>query len=193
MTTKKCSKCKIEKNLERFYLYKKTNKYRSVCKDCQNLLDYEWKKNNKEKIKAIKQKYRENNREKILQDTKKRNIEWYSKNKNNVSLKRHGLSERFRRYIYNCKTKKRDFFLSKEDFEIITSKACYYCGGYNISENSLIDITNLNYCGIDRIDNSKSYIKENCVPCCNICNRMKLDMNLTNFIEHIKKIVGFCK
>jgi len=47
------------------------------------------------------------------------------------------------------------------------------------------------YCGIDRIDNTKSYIKENCVPCCNICNRMKLEMNTQEFIEHIRRIMEF--
>ena len=56
-----------------------------------------------------------------------------------------------------------------------------------------LDITNLNYCGIDRIDNYKPYIKENCVACCNICNRMKLEMNLFDFMNHIKKIIGFYK
>ena len=41
--------------------------------------------------------------------------------------------------------------------------------------------------GIDRIDNNKGYTKENCVPCCDICNRIKMDLPYNVFIEHITK------
>lgn len=42
--------------------------------------------------------------------------------------------------------------------------------------------------GIDRLDNSKNYTTENCVPCCGCCNRMKMDLTLPFFIEQIKRI-----
>jgi len=191
METKICSKCNNEKNIDRFYLYKKTNKYRTVCKDCQNLLDYEWKRKNKDKVLLTKKKYKEKNKEKIRSETKKRNTDWYIKNKFKVAEERHELKYRFRRYFYNSKNKNREFLLSIEEFEEITNKRCYYCNGYNKSESLLIEINSLTYCGIDRIDNTKSYIKENCVPCCNICNRMKLEMNTQEFIEHIRRIMEF--
>jgi len=102
---------------------------------------------------------------------------------------RHTLTNRYLRYVSNCKTKERKFLLSKEEFFKITSQECYYCGGFNVSENILIEKINLDYCGIDRIDNSIGYIIENCVPCCNICNRMKLDLSYNGFTQHIKKIL----
>lgn len=44
------------------------------------------------------------------------------------------------------------------------------------------------YNGIDRIDSSHGYTKDNIVTCCKICNKMKMDMSLDNFIEQIYKI-----
>jgi len=45
----------------------------------------------------------------------------------------------------------------------LVTKECYYCGYYNKSEAI----------GIDRINNTLHYTKENCVPCCETCNRIK--------------------
>lgn len=42
--------------------------------------------------------------------------------------------------------------------------------------------------GIDRIDSTKGYSADNCVPCCSKCNRMKLDHSIEDFKNHISKI-----
>ena len=80
--------------------------------------------------------------------------------------------------IYKKGAKKRglDFTLSKEEFYDLTSKPCEYCGELQ------------QYNGIDRIDSTKGYNKNNCVPCCEMCNKMKLDYSKENFINHIEKI-----
>ena len=68
------------------------------------------------------------------------------------------------------------FSLSFEDFDAITSRSCFYCG------------ENEKRIGIDRIDNSIGYTKENSVSCCKICNYMKRTMTKEDFLNHIKKI-----
>ena len=45
--------------------------------------------------------------------------------------------------------------------------------------------------GIDRIDSSKGYSLDNCVPCCPLCNRLKSDLDKNMFLEHISKIHNF--
>lgn len=60
-----------------------------------------------------------------------------------------------------------------------------YKTNYKYYKDSDYDIV---YNGIDRVDNSKGYIKGNCVSCCSICNTMKLSLNLEDFKEHINKI-----
>lgn len=59
----------------------------------------------------------------------------------------------------------------------MTSQPCYYCG----------DVKNYN--GIDRVDSSKGYILNNCVPCCEICNKMKLNYTVDSWILHMKKVI----
>lgn len=45
--------------------------------------------------------------------------------------------------------------------------------------------------GIDRIDSSKGYNKENCVPCCFLCNKMKSNLYYKDFLHHIGKIYKY--
>lgn len=45
--------------------------------------------------------------------------------------------------------------------------------------------------GIDRIDSSKDYSSDNCVPCCSRCNIMKLNIPYSEFLDSIKKIYNY--
>jgi hypothetical protein len=47
------------------------------------------------------------------------------------------------------------------------------------------------YTGIDRLDSSKGYTKENSAPCCAVCNRAKMDMSEEEFLQWIKTLVKF--
>jgi hypothetical protein len=42
--------------------------------------------------------------------------------------------------------------------------------------------------GIDRVDNTKGYTLENCVPCCTRCNLAKHTMSLTAFKEWVAEV-----
>lgn len=86
---------------------------------------------------------------------------------------------RYNIYKQNAKVRKLEFKLSKDDFEEITSKPCYYCGDFSKGYN-----------GIDRYDSKIGYIKENCVPCCEICNKMKLNYNINDWLSHMNKILN---
>ena len=71
------------------------------------------------------------------------------------------------------------FELSHKDFlEVAWDKSCIYCGA-----------NNSNY-GIDRVDNSKGYIRDNVVPCCIDCNRMKRKMSVVEWFAHMRKILN---
>lgn len=95
-------------------------------------------------------------------------------------------------YLYKRNAKKRniDFCLTKNEFKEITAKNCFYCNtkpsneykGHSESNGSFI------YNGIDRIDNTKGYVIDNCVPCCKFCNWMKKDLTVERFLSHIEKI-----
>lgn len=88
------------------------------------------------------------------------------------------------------------FYLKEADFRELTSKPCFYCGvlPYQIYlPKSKTGISNGSYTynGIDRLDSTKDYTVENCVPCCGICNKMKMDLPLDVFINKCRKIVDY--
>lgn len=73
--------------------------------------------------------------------------------------------------------------ISVKEFEDVSASNCFYC-----------DIPPCNnsygwtYSGIDRIDNLLGYVTGNVRPCCQICNRMKSDMNVEEFHKHLARI-----
>lgn len=88
------------------------------------------------------------------------------------------------RYQRRFKTSEFETDLDEQDFSSLTLRNCYYCG----VESSLTPSQTV---GLDRIDSEKGYLKTNIVPCCAICNRMKLFYSQTEFIEKCLKIVLF--
>lgn len=87
-----------------------------------------------------------------------------------------------------------DFNLSLEDFLVLTSQNCYYCG--DIPQNiqkSKHNNGDFVYNGIDRVDNKIGYSVDNCVPCCKLCNYMKSVMKIEQFIVQSIKIANHNK
>lgn len=98
-----------------------------------------------------------------------------------------GFNEILTHYKYNAKKKGRTFELSKEDFRCLTEGNCYYCNSppSNILKNSTGNFT---YNGIDRLNNDLGYELSNCVSCCYICNKAKMEMHTEDFKTLIKNI-----
>lgn len=93
-------------------------------------------------------------------------------------------------YKNSARRRKKEFSLLKEDFfELITGK-CIYCGDQYTNKIKGQGKTSGDflYTGIDRIDSSIGYTKENSVSCCWTCNNMKNTMSNDVFIQHINKI-----
>jgi hypothetical protein len=78
-----------------------------------------------------------------------------------------------------------EFKLSKNEFDEISNKNCYYCKKINSNSH-----TN----GIDRKDNTKGYNVDNCVSCCTQCNCQKSELSDSEFIEHCIRVSKYnCK
>jgi hypothetical protein len=84
--------------------------------------------------------------------------------------------------------RKVSFELSKEVFKEMTQGNCFYCGSEPRSIRKELVSGNFIYNGIDRVDSNLGYTIENVVSCCSICNFMKRDLQVKEFINHIKKI-----
>jgi hypothetical protein len=105
------------------------------------------------------------------------------RNRNFKEEKKQFLETYFSNFINAASKKGRTVELNFEDYKNLVTKNCYYCGYYN--ENEAI--------GIDRVNNSLHYTKENIVPCCEICNRIKSFYHPLFFINKIKIICNILK
>ena len=114
---------------------------------------------NKERIlKRIKQYYK-NHRAEILK--------YYREHKQT-------LKSRFTVYRANAKARDLIFGITFDEFVELTKKPCHYCGEEGF--------------GIDRLDNTIGYLRENVVSCCSICNMMKRAYTKEDFINQCMKI-----
>jgi hypothetical protein len=79
--------------------------------------------------------------------------------------------------------------LDDETFDRLIQAPCSYCGRDPRNEaKSWVYGATVKYSGIDRIDSSKGYTKENSVSCCGRCNRWKSDATADEFKAHVKRI-----
>jgi hypothetical protein len=85
----------------------------------------------------------------------------------------------FLEYQYMCGYTKKVFMLTKEQFIAIISKPCYYCNDW---------LSGKDFCGIDRIDRTKEYKEDNCIPCCELCSGMRRIIDKDLFLSHIARI-----
>jgi len=179
------------------YLWKKNNpekvkEYRRNNKDKHRLYARKWAREHPE---AQKINYLKNKEKTIYRINLKRKRKQVIKRLNQIlSIRLYGRpvkKKKITRYYYNlnpvkykyysyksrAKTRGKEWKLSYNVFKELWQKSCYYCG----SEIKTI--------GIDRVDNSKGYILNNIVPCCETCNKAKLCLSENDFIEHCKRIV----
>lgn len=95
-------------------------------------------------------------------------------------------------YYQRAKKKAIAFELTKEEFKSFTQKECHYCGQAP-THVFKTKYTNGDFIGngIDRIDSSKGYTIDNCVPSCQICNKAKRDISYQDFISYLDQLVKF--
>lgn len=85
------------------------------------------------------------------------------------------------------------FEMAYDDFINLTKKTCEYCGRFpfNIIEPQNKNSGSYTYNGIDRKNNDKGYTKDNCITCCEICNRAKKDLSLEDFFSWINRLIEY--
>lgn len=100
----------------------------------------------------------------------------------------------FSNYKSRARRSNLKFELSFCEFEKLTQNICFYC---EQKPQQIIKPSKYSqefiYNGIDRINNSKGYIKNNVVTCCKLCNTMKGVLDKEVFLNHVKKIYNIGK
>lgn len=157
---KKCSLCGELKKVAKFY------KGHSRCKDCHNKITNEWKKNNREKVKQQRLKYRKKNRLKFNEYQK---LWMRKKHRIKVGLK----PEKYRvdengNKIVRIKIKKQGKYSTRFAVLKRDNFTCQYCG--RKAPYVVLEIDH-------KIPRSKggSWKLENLITSCFECNRGKGD------------------
>ena len=96
----------------------------------------------------------------------------------------------YKRYKWSAKENNLKFNLTKEEFKGIIEQDCFYCGALPDTPHSHDKSSYGDYYsnGIDRIDSSIGYVRDNSRPCCIKCNRAKHAMSEDEFRLLIRNI-----
>lgn len=100
------------------------------------------------------------------------------------------LSQLWQEYTAGARNRNLDFGLSLEQLRELAKSNCHYCGRPPQQRQSSTAPKDMVVNGIDRIDSKIGYNISNCVPCCEVCNRMKMAISYEDFIRHILKIAS---
>lgn len=84
----------------------------------------------------------------------------------------------FSMYKKSAQNKKISFDLTEEQFKELCTSQCWYC-----KRQPLV-------VGIDKIWPDDGYVMDNCVPCCNSCNRDKFNASLEEFTLRDERIMA---
>lgn len=84
-----------------------------------------------------------------------------------------------------------EFNLTDEQFDSLIVGNCVYCGAppTNIKLGLGKTSGDFVYTGLDRVDSSRGYTTDNVVSCCWVCNSMKNNMTIQQFLDHIQRIL----
>jgi hypothetical protein len=93
-------------------------------------------------------------------------------------------------YKKHARDKGHLFLLTDDEFKHLIGGNCFYCAAEPANRKKSDAGKVLIYNGIDRLDSSIGYIKENCVTCCKPCNWMKKDMLLEEFLTRVRTIAA---
>jgi len=88
--------------------------------------------------------------------------------------------QKYKHYIKSATRRNIVFDLSKEQFNEIITKWCYYC---DENENN----------GVDRLDSLVGYTITNIVSCCKMCNYLKGALDVVTFLRRVEHILSHQK
>jgi hypothetical protein len=182
-----CKKCNTEKPIDDFPRHSgcKDGRY-NVCKKCKNLQAREYYVNHEESIKLQRQEFKKEN----LVSIKEKNKNYYHSNKEDIRIRARARNINRKEVVILTKAKQRakerglEFNLTIED--IIIPEVCPVLGIPIIRDLSKL---NENSPTLDRVDNTKGYVKGNV---CIISHRANVIKSYGSLEEH-QKVIDYIK
>jgi hypothetical protein len=123
--------------------------------------------------------------EKYLEDNAKQAKAWRDRNPEKCAeaneKKKCNIKIHYDNYVRDASKKNIKIELTFDEFVEIVKSPCYYCG----------IIQDKGFNGIDKMNYSKGYIKENSISCCTICNFMKGTLTPEIFLKRVEHILTY--
>ena len=92
----------------------------------------------------------------------------------------------------SCSDRFIEVTLTFDEWKGLTFSDCHYCGqppsNFKRIVRAVIESRIFHYGGIDRMDNDRGYHRDNVVPCCIKCNRLKGKRHYSEFVSHTRKM-----
>lgn len=101
------------------------------------------------------------------------------------------VNEELTHYRYTAKKRGFEWGLNQADAAALLFEKCHYCGAPPARLITSRGGDSETVSGIDRVDSTKGYVKENCVPCCTMCNMSKNDHSLEEWNAWLDRILAF--
>ncbi len=161
-----CAKCR-----EKSRRNDKTDKRREAHNKLQNEKKYykEWRE---KKLQENPDEYR-NHINEVHREWKRNNHEhirtWYKKS---INSRLHSIKR-------SAQVRNIEWELDDDLAKTMMTSACVYCGHLDLD---------VRVNGIDRMNSSRGYVSDNCVPCCKDCNFMKGTYDPVTFINFCKRV-----
>jgi hypothetical protein len=105
--------------------------------------------------------------------------------RNTLPPKEAALRKLFRNYCWQAKIREYSFEFAEIEFRKLINSNCYYCDKIP-STVGKAEGGNIVYNGLDRVDNSMGYSLDNCVPCCESCNKKKMGVTIEIAIKMVE-------
>jgi hypothetical protein len=190
--TKTCFDCRAEgkkKDLKRDKEHRNAIARKNEAKPERKEVKQKWEENNYEKVALKTMNYRQRKMEEDQEAYLKRNSEnaqkWRDNNPEKMletnEYKKNSKEINYSNYKRSAEYKNLDFTITYEEYLELVAKDCHYCG----------IIQDRGFNGIDRKDQTQGYLLENCVSCCKICNYMKGSTSDEVFIKRVEHILTF--
>lgn len=89
-------------------------------------------------------------------------------------------------YRNGARSRDKEYSLTSVEFVSLVLQPCFYCGA--LPRTRQVGTRSFEANGVDRVDNALGYVEGNVVPCCTVCNLMKMTKSAVEFVEHCKRI-----
>ena len=100
-----------------------------------------------------------------------------------------GMNNVIREYQRGARDRNFIWDLTKEQAQELLVQSCFYCGD---PPSRIVELGKYNgdalVNGLDRLDSTKGYTRENIVPCCKRCNWAKSNLTLEEFYTWVRKV-----